>query len=174
MIRPRLRLAGALAALSIAGLLASCSADAESTGPAVSGPGDEQEEVSMPLPDERAPGVPEECFEHYPWATGPADPAALTSQPDDWPDPPAGSTLCATSGGGASEMASYVTPASTEEILDHYESALQGYQVSRISGEENGTGYDSLDGSNDRGLSFQVREADGGFILTFIDGGAFG
>lgn len=124
-------------------------------------------EVQMPLPEERAEGVPDECFEAYPWATGPADLDDLSLVPANWPSAPDDATLCVVAGGGVSESAAYVSSGDPAAILDHYESALDGYQLARVSGEQNGTGYESLDGSTGA-LSFQIREAERGFLITFI------
>lgn len=168
------RRVGGLLGVGLALLLAlSGCASSAGTSPAVSDLYDGDVEVSMPLPDERAPGVPDECFEHYPWATGPASFDALELTPDGWPEPPQGSTLCTTNSGGAAETAIYVTTQPADEVLAHYEAALGAYEHTRITGAENGTGYDSLDGSDGGAFNFQIREAEGGFQITFIDTEAF-
>lgn len=124
-------------------------------------------ETPLPVDQPPAPGVPPECAEAYPWAPGPADLATLTLLPADWPDPPGGSTLCTVNAGGVTEMAAYVTDLPVEQVLSHYESQLQRYQPVRTTGEENGTGYDALEGA-EGALTVQVREAEHGFLLAFI------
>jgi hypothetical protein len=119
------------------------------------------------LEDREALGVPEECAAAFLGAVVPADLADVEAHPADWPEPPAGSTLCVTGGGGSVETASYAATAGIDEVLAHYESALPAsYERFRVSGEENGTGYESLDGQGGD-VAFQIRETDGGFIIAF-------
>ncbi|GAB2551328.1 hypothetical protein [Leucobacter ruminantium] len=145
-------------------VLAGCSAggNAEVAAPEETG-------ASAPLPEETAPGVPEECAEVYPWATGPASLDDLALVPDGWPEAPEGATICTTQSGGAVETASYVTESPSEEVFAHFEGALAQYAPVRISGEENGTGYASLDSSDGGAFGFQIREAEGGFVIAFVD-----
>lgn len=151
--------------------LASCSGEPQSgADPTVSGPADE--DTAMPLPEERAEGVPEECFAVYPWATGPADINSLELLPDGWPEAPDGSTLCTVNTGGGTETAAFVTELPAEEVLAHYEQALAMHSPTRVSGEDNGTGYASLDGVIGEALSFQIREAEGGFMFALVDNNA--
>ncbi|GAA1930755.1 hypothetical protein GCM10009775_23510 [Microbacterium aoyamense] len=116
--------------------------------------------------------VPDECRETYPLAVVPADIADVELQPGDWPEPPEGSTLCATSGSidGASETASYATTQPFEEVAAFYEAALSGYETYRSDGAESGTGYATLDGAGSE-VDFQVRESDGGFLVVFARAG---
>ena len=164
--RPIARGGLALAVAPLLLALAACSGGAAGTGPAVSELHDGEQ---MPLPEERAEGVPDECFEVYPWAPGTASLDDLQLVPADWPAAPADATLCTTTGGGAVETAAFVGDQPAEQILAHYETALDGYELARVSGEQNGTGYESLDGSDGGAFTFQIREAEGGFLLTFID-----
>lgn len=116
--------------------------------------------------------APTECLEAYIGAAGGADLDDVESMPDDWPQAPEGSTLCVTAEGGSVETASYASTTPVEEILAYYEQQLAAaYEVYRVSGEENGTGYDSLDGSGEA-VAFQVRESDGGFVIAFVAGDA--
>ncbi|GAA2250222.1 hypothetical protein N1031_19945 [Herbiconiux moechotypicola] len=115
--------------------------------------------------------VPEECLAVSVTSWPGADLADVESIPASWPQPPSGSVLCSTGGGGSTETAAYASPLAIDEILAHYESSLGSeYSFERFSGEENGTGYDSLDGSGP-GVGFQVRENDGGFTLVFATDG---
>ena len=159
----------ALAALSL-GLISCTGSPQAASDPAVSGPA--AEDGAMPLPEERAAGVPEECFEVYPWATGPAEIDTLELLPDGWPEAPDGSTLCTVNTGGGTETAAFVTEQPPEEVLAHYEQGLASYAPVRVSGEDNGTGYASLDGVIGEALSFQIREAEGGFMFALIDNNA--
>lgn len=159
----------ALAALSLG--LTNCAGGPQSASdPAVSGPA--VDDSAMPLPEERAAGVPEECFEVYPWATGPADISTLELLPEGWPEAPEGSTLCTVNTGGGTETAAFVTELPPEDVLAHYEQGLASHAPTRVSGEDNGTGYASLDGVIGDALSFQIREAEGGFMFALIDNNA--
>lgn len=137
--------------------------------PAAEAPGAEE----LPAVDPAAGAVPEECAEAFPLAYEPADIAMIESLPADWPAPPGGATLCMTSEtmDGSSETASYATESPIDDVFAHYEAQLSGYDVFRSDGAENGTGYATLDGTNGD-IAFQVREADGGFILVFGSGDA--
>ncbi|MGJ0203884.1 hypothetical protein NHL51_06950 [Leucobacter sp. gxy201] len=163
---PRLRLGALIGCLAAAGLLAltGCSGgpDAEEKAPA-----DAVEEATLPA--EPAPGVPEECGEIYPWATGPASLDDLELVPEGWPAAPEGATICTTQSGGAVETASYVTEVPSDEVFSHFEEALAQYAPVRISGDENGTSYASLDSSDGGAFGFQIREAEGGFVIAFVD-----
>lgn len=160
-----------LAILALPGLLAlaACSG-AAGTGAAVSELHDEV--IEMPLPSEQAEGVPDECFEVYPWAMGPASFDSLEIVPADWPAAPAEATICTTNTGGTVETAAFVTELPAEQVFAHYESKLGGYELARVSGDENGTGYASLDGSDGGAFTFQIREAEGGFQITLINSDA--
>lgn len=160
-----------VAAAAVAGLLllAGCGGgeridvegELDTPGLAVDVPADD-------VPDE-FDEAPEECADAYPQAYLAADIADVEVMPVDWPEPPAGSTLCITSDtvGGGVEAASYANELVIDEILAHYESALSGsYELTRTGGDETGTGYDTLDGVRDD-LSFQIREHDGGFVIVF-------
>lgn len=161
--------------------VASCSAGKEvepglgGGGPSVGQPEPtEVEPTDAPLPvDQPAPGVPPECAEVYPWAPGPVDLTTLTLLPEDWPQPPEGSTLCTVNTGGVTEMAAYVVDLPAEKILDYYESKLERYDLTRSTGEENGTGYAALEGADGDALTVQIREAERGFLLAFIGTAGF-
>lgn len=122
----------------------------------------------VPLSDDAYADVPEGCRENYPFAALPADIADVGLQPVDWPAPPADATLCLTTDtvGGSIESAAYATNAAIDDVLAHYESALAAYDVFRTSGADNGTGYETLDGTAGD-VEFQIRESDGGFLLVF-------
>jgi uncharacterized protein YceK len=160
------RRAPLVAALAVASLwtLAGCtdaaSVDDGTEGPAVSDMVDDAEDAFA--------DTPEECREAFPLAMGGADIADLALLPSDWPAPPDGAVLCGTAEtiGGARETASYAIDAPIGDVLTHYETALTGYETFRESGDENGTGYDSLSGGDDV-FGFQIRESDGGFVLAF-------
>lgn len=113
-------------------------------------------------------GAPEECAADFPYAMGIPDPADVESLPSDWPEPPAGSTLCLTASalGDGGESLSYVTDASAEVVLSHYEGALDGYAVSR---EVSPTGGELLNGEGDA-VSFQIRAGDGTIVIALLRG----
>ena len=118
---------------------------------------------------ERLGDVPPECAEAIPYLLGPADFADMDA-PAGWPDAPAGATLCMTSSGGIA-AATFVSDLAFDEIAAHYEAALaDAYETSRASGEENGTGYATVDGFAPDGSAFQVREHDAGFVLVLTHG----
>lgn len=152
---------------SIAVALAGCSTSVERPGDPVWG-----DVVDQLVDDEGTGDAPEECLEVSIYSVAGADIADVTSQPADWPAPPAGSVLCATSGSANAETASYASALTIDEVFDHYASSLpSGYDAVVLSGEENGTGYASLDGAG-AGVAFQIRANDGGFTIVFAsDGG---
>jgi len=111
--------------------------------------------------------MPEECVEvTIGWYPG-VDIADVDLMPADWPAPPSGSTLCSTSTGGSIQTASYASPLSIDDVFAHYEAGLpDAYTTVRLSGEETGTGYESLEGENGE-VGFEIRRNDGGFTLAF-------
>lgn len=114
---------------------------------------------------ERLGDVPAECIDAFPYLLGPADFADMDA-PAGWPDAPDGTTLCMTSSGDIG-AAYFVSDLPFDEIAAHYEAALTGeYETSRASGEENGTGYASVDGFALDGSAFQVREDDSGLVVV--------
>ncbi|ALJ19224.1 hypothetical protein [Microbacterium sp. No. 7] len=121
------------------------------------------------VPDDRG-DVPPECLAALPYLLGPADFADMDA-PAGWPDAPADATLCMTASGDVAS-ATFVTELPFTDVAAHYERALaetvhaDTYEVYRTSGEENGTGYDALDGIGPEGVMFQVREHDAGFVLV--------
>jgi len=143
-------------------LVACGAADAPtSESPATSDTGSDQS-----TRDSHDIGMPEECTRvSAGWLPG-ADIADVEALPADWPAPPDGSTLCMTLSGGSTETAAYASPLPIEDVFAHYEANLPpGLTVARSTGEENGTGYDTLDGEG-AGISFQIRRNDGGFTLV--------
>lgn len=112
-------------------------------------------------------GMPPECaVVAVGWYPG-IDISNVENLPADWPPAPRDSVLCATRGGGSIHTAAYASPLSIDEVFAFYEAALPaGFTAEHVSGEENGTGYESLEG-NGPGIAFQVRENDGGFTLAF-------
>jgi len=153
----------AVGAVALALALAGCSGASADAHPATS---DLVDDPVSTADTERLGDVPQECIDAMPYVLTPADIAAIAQLPEFWPEEPVGATLCATSTGGDVETASFVTDAPIEEVLAHYEAALSGQETFRVSGEENGTGYESLTGSVD-GIGFQVQERDAGFTLAF-------
>jgi hypothetical protein len=110
------------------------------------------------------PDVPEECRAAFPLTFGGGDLAAVELLPGEWPDPPAGATLCGTGGtGGDQEYVEYAVDLGPEEVLAHYEGALPGaYAPART---ETGRGP-ALTGVAD-GVTFLVEPRDGGLQLVF-------
>lgn len=141
---------------AVALFLAGCSGapDAEGTEP-----------VEQAVPDTET-GAPEECGTAFPHAMGIPDPAEVESLPADWPEPPAGSTLCLTASalGDGGESLSYATEASADAVLAHYEDALAGYAVWR---ETAPTGGEMLAGDGET-VSFQVRAGDGTIVIALL------
>ncbi|MDR5698574.1 hypothetical protein [Agromyces aerolatus] len=167
--RARSRLA-LVAGVAVAFALAGCTGGDAGVDPAGIEEADTYAEdgaLDDAIEDREALGVPEECAAAFVGAVVPADLADVEARPADWPEPPAGSTLCVTGGGGSVETASYAATAGIDEVLAHYESVLPAsYERFRVSGEENGTGYESLDGQGAE-VAFQIRESDGGFVIAF-------
>ncbi|MFB8387766.1 hypothetical protein ACFC3F_11570 [Microbacterium sp. NPDC055910] len=178
--RPRVLAAGvAIAALA---LLVGCAADERGLvdpGPATDvldeplPAGDVEEplpagDVEEPLP---AGDVPDECRDAFPLAVFPADITDVEMQPANWAAPPADAVLCITASAmdGSSETLSYATDAAIGDVFAHYEASLGGYDMFRTPGTDNGTGYDTLDGTSAE-ATFHIREHDGGFVLVFARG----
>ena len=163
------RQSAVIAALVLtAGALTGCaSEDADSDTPA--DPAGIQEEAFDDPTDIAVDGQPPECVAvSVGWYPG-VDIASLDNSPSDWPAPPEGSTLCSTSSGGSIETASYASALGIDEILAYFKDELpSSYSAEVTSGEDNGTGYESLDG-NGPGVAFQVRENDGVFTLAFAN-----
>jgi len=111
--------------------------------------------------------IPEECIDvAVGWYPG-VSIDSLETVPAGWPAPPADAILCSTSSGGTIETASYATSLAFDELAAHYLADLPSeYTAAVISGDENGTGYDTVDG-NGPGIAFQISERDGGFRLAF-------
>lgn len=167
MTRLSHRIAGTgLAAVTLALLVGCAGATGGAGAPALAR--DDPAPTSPESIEQPSADVPEECAEAFPLAFAPADIADIALQPADWPAPPDGATLCATAEtlGGGTETASYAFDEPIEAALGHYESALTGYELHRADGAESGTGWATLDGTGSD-VSFQVREADGGFVLVF-------
>lgn len=118
-----------------------------------------------------AGGISQTCLDLFPQSA--AGVGTLDLEPAGWPDPPADSTLCysAETLDGLSETASYVSSAAPEEVFAHYEAALgTQYDVVHSDGQENGTGFETLDGSG-AGIGFQIRASEGGFTIVFVTDG---
>lgn len=161
------RRSAALAAVLLASIaLAGCSGDAPASDRIDDPAGTVEEDFDTPV-DVDVEGMPPECaVVSVGWYPG-IDISNVENMPADWPAPPEDSTLCATSSGGSIQTAAYASPLSIDEVLAFYEAALPaGFTAAQVSGEENGTGYESLEG-NGPGIAFQVRENDGGFTLAF-------
>ncbi len=127
-------------------------------------------EAESPGGDDFAEEMPKECESvSIGWYPG-VDIADVSLMPDAWPAPPADSTLCSTSGGGSSETAAYASSLSIDEVFAHSESQFPAdVAPQRFTGEENGTGYETLDGQFGD-VGFQIRRNDGGFTLVFSAG----
>lgn len=163
------RRSAALAAVVLAVIaLAGCAPE----GPAPEEPDDPagiiEEQFDEPT-DLDVEGMPPECaVVSVGWYPG-VDISNIENMPADWPAPPEGSTLCSTQSGGSIQTAAYASPQEFAEIAAFYQEALPaGFTAETVSGADNGTGYDSLDG-NGPGIAFQVRENDGGFTLAFAN-----
>lgn len=114
-------------------------------------------------------GVPEECREAFPVAMGPADLADLSMLPVDWPEAPAGATLCQTSAtlDAGVETADFATGALTTEVLDALEESLApAYAVER--GDE-GLG-EQLTGTAGN-VVFEVTTREGAYTVTLAAAG---
>lgn len=160
----------AAAALALGGCSFSLGTSLDQGADAADEPDRTVEDLTDDLADDA--GVPEECLAVSIASFPGADLADVAALPADWPEPPAGSILCATSDGGTTETAAYAASVAFDRVVAHYESSLPAaYETVRLSGEENGTGYASLDGVGP-GVGFQIRENDGGFTLVFAAGGA--
>ncbi|MGY1609850.1 MULTISPECIES: hypothetical protein [unclassified Geodermatophilus] len=147
-------LAGAL--LGTALLLSACSGDDD-----VAAAG---EDTAAAAGDAVGADVPEECTAAFPLTvTGDADIADVESVPADFPEPPAGATLCETGGtaDGGQEYANYASDLGAEEVLAHYESAAPGAERT-----ETGLGEPAVSGSAGD-VFWQVETVDGGFRLVF-------
>jgi len=112
-------------------------------------------------------GVSEECLAVFPAAgAGTGAPDASSVLPAGWPDAPEGSELCLTStgfGDNPTKAASYVTDLGADELIAHYEQALADAKPERIPSPLGGG--DMLEGSA-HGVGFQIKPADGGFVIS--------
>ncbi|QGG95795.1 hypothetical protein [Actinomarinicola tropica] len=153
---------GVLGAAAILALLpAACGGDDDvaTPDPGVAPAGGEAP-TDAPVGD----GVPKECATFI-GIIEPADPAVLDTLPADWPEPPAGSTLCSGSGSGGTTTVQYATDVAPAEILAHYESELGAdWNVAR----EAGAGDEILTGYRDA-IGIQVQPRDGGFRIALAD-----
>lgn len=166
------RLTTALAALSLTLLLAGCGDDGDDPADADGQPstqstaddGTDADDAADPG-DAGAGDVPEACRTPFPQAFAPADLADVELLPAGFPEPPVEATLCITAEtvGGAHETASYATPATAEEVLAGYESALASFGATR---DQDGIGR-AIITANDGALVIQVTPQDGGFVLAF-------
>lgn len=113
-------------------------------------------------------GVPEACLEAFPVAMTAPELAAITLLPADWPEAPAGATLCQTSSTMDSgvQIADYATNDPTADVLDGYEDALSAYDVVRA---DEGLG-DQLSGTAGS-VSFEINTRDGAYSVTFAPAG---
>ncbi len=115
-------------------------------------------------------GAPKECANAFPQAIGTPSLSDVESLPADWPEPPAGSTLCITAsalGDRGTESLSYATQTSADAVLAHYERLLKGFKVSR---EPAPTGGEMLVGDSEE-VSFQLRAGDGTFVIALKPAG---
>lgn len=162
MSRTRAR-ALSLGAVALLTVLVGCSAASE---PADTAAGSEPPAAADdPSGDEQAAEVPDECVDAFPQAIGPADLEDVAALPADWPDPPAGSTLCLTASGlgsPATETMSYATPADEAGVLAHYEGALTGFSVERTPSP---TGGEMLTGDG-AGIGFQIQPGAGTVVIV--------
>ncbi|MBM7518392.1 hypothetical protein [Nocardioides nitrophenolicus] len=116
-------------------------------------------------PGDTAANVPEECRAAFPQALEQPDLGEIALLPDGFPEPPVDATLCVTAEtvGGAQETASYASPASAEEVLAGYETALASYGAAR---DRDGVGRPIVT-ANAGEVVIQVTPQEGGFVLAF-------
>jgi hypothetical protein len=109
--------------------------------------------------------APPECQDAFPLALEPASLDDVTLIPSDWPQPPAGATLCGTSHtlDGNIETLDYALAADSTDVLDAYESALPETYTSMR--EDDGLG-EVITGTGG-GVSFEITPRDGSFTLFF-------
>ncbi|SEP00901.1 hypothetical protein [Trujillonella endophytica] len=166
MSRPALRRALPAGLFAAALLLTGCgSDDDDSTGASGGGVGAVDDGGTG-----TDTGAPEECAEAFPTAFGVADIADVELLPDDFPEPPADSTLCETggTGNGGQEYANYASPLGEEELFAYYEENLPaGYAAERT---EDGLGEPILAGQSGE-LYWQIESEDGGFSLVLATDG---
>jgi len=118
----------------------------------------------LDLPDDLAL-----CADTFGYADPTADLEAIDHLPAGWPDAPDGAVLCTTAGGGSVDTASYAIDADIAAVFAHYTDAVPGLTL--MSGEETGTGYETLVGELD-GIGVEVRERDAGtFVIAFAGSG---
>jgi hypothetical protein len=110
--------------------------------------------------------VPDACKGPFPLAYAQVDDDDVALMPDDWPDPPADSTLCTADGNvdGTRETAGYASASDSDEVLAEYEAALKGtYDVKRV---KDGSGAEVLEGENDE-IAFQIKPSSDRFTIAF-------
>lgn len=158
----RILLTAAVAALAL--LPVACGDDEDdSAGDPVSAPVDPDGGLDdAPIGD----GVPEECAVFI-GTIEPADPADLDALPAEWPEPPAGSTLCSVSHGGTTTI-QYASDTVPDEVLTYYETEL-GASWDPV--REAGAGDEILTGYSDT-VGFQIQPRDGGFRISITDDAA--
>ncbi|WP_194409612.1 hypothetical protein [Microbacterium cremeum] len=133
-------------------------------------PQPEAEKPAEQVTADASSDAPEECADAFPHAIGTPSLAEVEALPADWPEPPAGSTLCLTAsalGDGGSESISYATPATADAVLAYYEDALGGYSVAR---ETSPTGGEMLVGDGGA-VSFQIRPGEGSIVIALVSTG---
>ncbi|MDF1478338.1 hypothetical protein PYV02_04500 [Leifsonia sp. H3M29-4] len=148
MARPMSALRAAFAGVMLAGTVAACS----------SAPIDA---VHLPGSGEVVPGAPAECAGSFPFSIGPATLDDLGLLPADWPAPPEGSVLCATThtNGGLTETADFVTELAPGGVLAHYTSALPAR--ARLERTVDATLVGSIGA-----VSFEIRPDEGRFTIV--------
>lgn len=168
MSRTTVRRAATLAGLLLSvPLFGACGDDADSTAgdPPAAQEADAGAGAEADGLDPADSGVPEECAEAFPVAFGAPDLKALTLLPADWPEPPAGATLCQTTStaDGSIETADYATDAPAEEVLSAYESALApSYDVAR-----NDEGLGEVLTGTAGSVVFELSTRDGAYSIAF-------
>lgn len=155
----RLIAGGALIAGSLA--LGACGGGSDATPSADQGHSAAADAGDGDLPYD----LPAACKDAFPIGVGKPDLSSVTLLPSDWPEAPAGATLCRTSAtaDGSMQSAEYATDTAGAEVLAAYKKALPpSYEATT---ERKALG-DALVGSSDS-VTFEVQPRDGAFSIAF-------
>lgn len=113
------------------------------------------------------PAIGPDCAAAFPGATEAPDLADAPTVPADWPNAPAGSTLCVVmQTSDINAVLQYVTTSTPDEVLDSWEPLLSGYELVR----GDGIGDNPILNATGPGLEFAI-QTDAGTSTYFV---AFG
>lgn len=144
--------------------LATGCSDSEPNEPRTDG---DLEQVHDEVADEQVDsGLPPECTDVFPYAWGTPELADADLLPSDWPQPPAGAVLCnAGSTSGSIQSVEYALEVPSDQVLDHYATALTDVDATEFSREERAElGREVITGTAGD-VGFEIEPRDGGYRI---------